>query len=204
MGFGDQILATATVKKAFARLNRPVCIGNGAQVEWSEVFHGNPKISRHPYPGVRWVREFEGFRPYIDYAKSEKGRFTWNMDYRAQPGELYLTHEEKARYKEFDGAIYIEPNVKTTITTNKDWGFERWQDLVSATIHVRYIQGAGRRLAGVGQAGTETFRAACALLSNCSLFVGTDGGLHHAAGALGIPAIVLWSGYAPSSVLGYP
>jgi ADP-heptose:LPS heptosyltransferase len=68
---------------------------------------------------------------------------------------------------------------------------------------VRFIQGPGRRLDGVEQAQTDSFRQACALLSKASLFIGTDGGLHHAAAALGKPAVVIWGGYTHPRNLGY-
>ena len=35
------------------------------------------------------------------------------------------------------------------------------------------------------------------------LFVGTDGGLHHAAAALGIPSVVIWTGFTSPRHLGY-
>ena len=50
---------------------------------------------------------------------------------------------------------------------------------------------------------TPTFRNALAILSKAKLFVGTDGGLHHAAAALGIPSVVIWTGFTSSRHLGY-
>ncbi len=50
---------------------------------------------------------------------------------------------------------------------------------------------------------TPTFRNALAILSKAKLFVGTDGGLHHAAAALGIPSVVIWTGFSSPRHLGY-
>jgi ADP-heptose:LPS heptosyltransferase len=50
---------------------------------------------------------------------------------------------------------------------------------------------------------TSSFRDACRLLSNADLFVGTDGGLHHAAAALGKRAVVVWGGLVSPKILGY-
>ena len=41
------------------------------------------------------------------------------------------------------------------------------------------------------------------MLKEAKLFVGTDGGLHHAAAALGIPSVVIWSGFTSPKHLGY-
>ncbi len=50
---------------------------------------------------------------------------------------------------------------------------------------------------------TKTFREALAILNKASVFVGTDGGLHHAAAALGIPSVVIWTGFSSPRHLGY-
>jgi ADP-heptose:LPS heptosyltransferase len=41
------------------------------------------------------------------------------------------------------------------------------------------------------------------LLSKARFLVTTDGGLHHAAAALGKPAIVVWGGLVSPKILGY-
>ena len=50
---------------------------------------------------------------------------------------------------------------------------------------------------------TATFRDALKVLSKAKLFVGTDGGLHHAAATLGIPSVVIWTGFTSPRHLGY-
>jgi ADP-heptose:LPS heptosyltransferase len=121
--------------------------------------------------------------------------------FHVEPGEIYLTDEEKAKYTESD-FIYIEPNTKGTFGGNKDWGFDRWQEVVK-DMPYRFIQGKGRKLDDVVQISTPTFRDACALLDRALFFVGTDGGLHHAAAALGKRAVVVWGGLVSPKILGY-
>ena len=118
-----------------------------------------------------------------------------------EPGEIYFAPSE-LRWTETD-FVYIEPNVKGSFGGNKDWGFDRWQKVVDSLPEIKWIQGAGGRLKRVDQIDTKSFRDACALLSRASLFVGTDGGLHHAAAALGIPAVVVWGGLIGPETLGY-
>ena len=50
---------------------------------------------------------------------------------------------------------------------------------------------------------TQNFREALLILSQAKMFIGTDGGLHHAAAALGIPAVVIWTGFSSPEHLGY-
>jgi hypothetical protein len=202
LGYGDQLLATGIARKA--RLFRPgkkICIGDGTQVEWGEVFENNPHISKEIVPGCVWVHSNKSFRPYVDNEKCTADKMAWRRDFKASPGELFLTAEEKAKWTQ-TGFVYIEPNIKGWLGPNKDWGFDRWQEVVNR-LPLRWVQGPGRKLEGVEQVQTASFRDACALLARADLFVGTDGGLHHAAAALGKKAVVVWGGFTHPRNLGY-
>ena len=196
MGWGDDILTTGIVKKARLRTNRPICVGDGQQVHWSAVYDGNPHISREIVPNCIWVKSAPGLRPYI--TKIHEWGYEYN-DWKAEPGELFLTDEE-CDWPE--GYIYIEPNIKAEISKNKDWGFARWQE-VARKAGRKLIQGPGPKLEGVEQVTPKSFRHACGLLARCSAFIGTDGGLHHAAAALGKKAVVVWTGFSSPKNLGY-
>lgn len=200
MGFGDDVIVSSIVKKAYAKHHKKICVGDGNKVVWEEVFNYNHKMSQEPYPGCIWVPNIMGRRPYIDYVRSKPGKIAFNYEYRVEPGEIFF-HPSELRHDQED-FIYIEPNVKGTFSGNKDWGFENWQEVVKR-LPYRFIQGKGRKLDGVEQVNTQSFRDAAALLGRSFLFAGTDGGLHHAAAALGKRAVVVWGGLAPPSVLGY-
>jgi ADP-heptose:LPS heptosyltransferase len=204
MGFGDALLATGIARKArLARPGKKICIGDGFRVEWvADVFDNNPHISQEIVPGCIWVHSHKGFRPYVDIEKSTLEKYVWKRDFKASPGELYLTDAEKAKWPQ-RRFIYIEPNIKGWLGPNKDWGFDKWQAVVNAMPDVDFVQGPGRALTGVVQVETESFRDACALLYKADLFVGTDGGLHHAAAALGKKAVVIWGGFTHPRNLGY-
>lgn len=202
MGYGDALLASGIAKKAREKHpDKPICIGTGSEIEWNEVFEGNPFLSRDVVPGAVWVHSYKSFRPYVDYAKTTSEKFAWKKDFKAAPGEIYL-REDELRWVQ-SGFVYIEPNIKGWLGPNKDWGFENWQEVVKRLPDVRFIQGPGRKLDGVEQVETTSFRDACALLSRSDLFVGTDGGLHHAAAAFGKKAVVVWGGYTHPRNLGY-
>ena len=47
------------------------------------------------------------------------------------------------------------------------------------------------------------FRKSCALLSNADLFIGIEGGMHHAAAALNKKAVVIFGGFIDPLVTGY-
>ena len=51
---------------------------------------------------------------------------------------------------------------------------------------------------------TGTFRRAAAVISAARACVLPEGGLHHAAAALGVPAVVVFGGFTPIELTGYP
>jgi len=194
-------------------------------VYWSEMFENNPYILQ---PGgqsdyLMCIPDFPGCRQYIDYEtctikqvldKNNKlhstiDAFSFEKEFKAPKGEIYFSDLEVAQAAALGSlpTIVVEPNVKGLLGSNKAWGFERWQSLInslSTDYHFAQFQYPGARLLdGVEYIQTATFRSALVYLSCASGFIGTDGGLHHAAAALSKKAIVLWSHYSSPVNLGY-
>lgn len=192
-------MVSAEVRRANEKTGKLVCVGDGHTLRLDAVFDNNPRIARQYYPGAPWVTSIKGNRPYIDYQKTTKQKMAWKK-WRVEPGELYLSEREKTKDA---GFVYIEPNIKGSFGNNKDWGFEKWQKVVDALPSIRWVQGPGRRLRGVEQRDTGSFRDACGLLHGADFFVGTDGALHHASAALGKRAVVVWGGLVGPEILGY-
>lgn len=91
---------------------------------------------------------------------------------------------------------------------NKDWPFERYQAVADALIKqgrkvLQFDYGLGPMLNGVVRVPTRQFRDALAVLSYAGLYIGPEGGLHHGAAAVGIPAVVIFGGWVPPAVTGY-
>lgn len=175
--------------------------------QWSEVFKNNPKILKDPAPGQKCVVDRAnggGRRPYHFGYNGELLKFEWNYKYKAEPGELFLSKEEKAIG--IPGCVIVEPNTKDAdLSRNKAWPWDRWQALVDS-IDLPWVQLGPletRTLKNVKRGVTKSFRDALGWVNKASLIVTTDGALHHAAAALGKPAVVLWGGLAPPQVLGY-
>jgi ADP-heptose:LPS heptosyltransferase len=124
-----------------------------------------------------------------------------------------FTPAELAFAEPYRGMVMIEPNVKAIGHTNKAWRWDRWrQTLERVLTEVQQTPlicsptpEAADRMSGGGAVGvvTPTFRHACAVLSVCKAFVGTEGGLMHAAAAVGTPAVVLFGGFISPEVTGY-
>lgn len=221
MGLGDQVLATGLAKGARARGKR-IALGDGKQLRWDhnseQVFRYNPNLV---FPGdtltandIEWISYHKGSRIY----NSQVGdRWVWNYAFHAEPGEFFFTDAELKVVQKMGlprGFVVIEPNTNKLVhraeyLRNKQWPFERYEALVEAIRRegrhvVQFVYGGNqRRLHGAALVQTPSYRSAAAILAQASLYVGSEGGLHHAVAAVGRPAVVMFGGWVPPSVLGY-
>lgn len=211
MGYGDEIMASGFARVAHAKNGLPVGIfdirGNlRAHAVWEN----------NPYIVTKWDRKSpitrinnaSGLRHYIR-TKTES-RWFWQEDCEPPPrGELFFSATElDFAPSANDAMVLLEPNNKPGASINKDWGFARWQKLCDL------IRGEGLRPVQIGPAGTRllsgaqllptgNFRIACATLAGIRSAVLPEGGLHHAAAALGVPAVVIYGGFISPRQTGY-
>ena len=202
MGLGDWLMASGDAKEANERTGKKVKLGNGVTMFLdNQVFANNPRMASNSDTDVVWVKNYQGHRPYLKGTKN--GHMLFNDDYKPRVGEIYFNQLEKKNIDKIDkDYIVVEPNVKRVYahTVNKAWhGWEElfkhdlpWLQLGDVTVK-KYTKWKE----------TNTFREALQVLSKAKLFVGTDGGLHHAAAALGIPSVVIWTGFTSPRHLGY-
>lgn len=222
MGWGDEIMAAGQARALQEIDPRKVAVTDDAgRVRWHPAWHGNPRIAtprEAEHEEAQRLPNGPGCRPYVDtkrmrreFARIFPGRpFTtkvsdvrlpWRFtDWRAEPGEIYVRKVSR-RGEE----VVVEPHLKSGASANKQWGWKRWQDLVSR-IDVAWVQlgpPGTRLLDGARHVPTATFLDACSVLSGARAAVLPEGGLHHAAAALGIPAVVIFGGRSSPANLGY-
>jgi ADP-heptose:LPS heptosyltransferase len=217
MGYGDDIMATAEAREARRRHpGRKILIGDGRREFFSPIYKNNPNIDRlrgvSKTDDVHWVRNHPGHRPYYDPERSTAERLVFT-DFAATPGDLCFSRFENWLASWRSGArrdfIVMEPLIKGSFSSgNKDWGFPKWQAVARELARKHRIVQFGPRgaqtLDGAARIPTSSYRGAAAILARSRLFIGTEGGLHHAAAALGIPAVVIFGGRVSPKNLGYP
>jgi hypothetical protein len=206
MGLGDHLLASGRARKLHQETGLPVLIvGRHNTRYWSDLWDGVPYIIRRP-AGRRYTTMIDGsgVRAYIAGKSAE--RWTWRP-FVPTPAQIVLTPTELAFAEPYRGMVMVEPNVKAIGHGNKAWLWDRWQRVVATLPEARFVQcipsGLQPTLHGVSWVVTPTFRHACAVLSVCKAFVGTEGGLMHAAAAVGTPAVILWSEFISPDITGY-
>jgi ADP-heptose:LPS heptosyltransferase len=123
-------------------------------------------------------------------------------------GEIVFTPGEEAYGQRYANRIILEPHIKGKASPNKQWSWIRWSKLAWM------MQNKGLRVSQVGPGNTQTlerselivcpdFRHAAAVLKYARAAVLPEGGLHHAAAAVGLPAVVLFGGFTPLECTGY-
>ena len=223
MGHGDQLLATGFARGAYER-GESIAFGDPVQqrIEWDhhspEIFRGNPNIAEpgtenHGAANLKWIHFCRGHRIY-NRDDNANQRWIWNYDFRPPRGELFFSPEERldaAQAVGKEGFVVVEPHaaLHKTVEPNKTWPEERFQHVAHQlrrdghdVVQFEY-SGIKVRLRHARLVPTKSFRRALALLERAALIVVSEGGLHHGAAAVNVPAVVLFGGFIPPQITGY-
>lgn len=216
MGYGDEIIGTG-LARGLRTQGKLAAFGDGRKIMWGpwceEMFAHNPNIAR---PGaeqaknLHWIDHYKGNRKYN---KLVNGKWVWNYNFKVKPGEFFFNEIENGiiARNSLGSFIVIEPNVPwhKQVAQNKDWGESKYQLLADRLIDAgcRLVQFAHkytkRRIRGAKIIETHKFREAIGTLSKAKLYIGPEGGMHHAAAAVDIRAVVIFGGFIPPQVIGY-
>lgn len=178
---------------------------------------------------VQWVYSYPHHRPYIDYAAMRAalgwrwhlkhlglgptrllGRYLFDLDYRPTPAPIVLKPEELALAADWSAKPFValEPYIKAGAPPSKQWPVERFAAVareLSVEIPVYQISAPDSpALEGVPQIRPRSFRESMAYLKAARLYIGPEGGLHHAAAAVGTRAVVVYGGFTSPLITGYP
>ena len=204
MGMGDELMAIGHARRMLRERGlrgRVEVLDKAGCRRMHPLWQHVPEIAKPGQHSVTSIVDSGGCRPYVDYERTTPERWAWNLEHRPAPGELYgVRPDTRAR-----GLILIEPSIKRSASPNKQWG--RWQELVDSEPSLPWAQigtHATQWLRGVRRIQAPTFEDACALLAACRFAILPEGGLHHAAAAMEVRAVVLFGPYMPPAVTGYP
>lgn len=208
MGWGDEIIVTGQARLLQSNPREKIVVQDRhGQHREHEMWRGNPRIATRSerLGDVKYLKNGPGHRPYI--AEKHTSHWKWK-EWECPVGEIYLTEQEQAFAAKFDPGIIIEPAIKQKASPNKDWGRARWERLVELLrplgLPISQIGSDGTQVvAGAKLIQTPSFRAGCAVLARARVAVLPEGGLHHAAAALGVKAVVIFGGYISPKQTGY-
>jgi len=229
MGWGDDLMWLGEAEKVHKE-NPDALIHAGTKkskmwkhVDWvidhdEETDRQKIFVDPKPNNGQRW---------YIHSFNSNKmGRYITYTIYEPKPAPYCVSDIEEfsaimaVSRKTTRPFVVLNPDSKnTTLADNKDWGFERWQqlcDLVRRKYDVIRIKPkSGYRdvsgkveynqpeLEGAINIETNDIREAFAIASQAKAIITTEGGMHHFAASQNIPAFVIFGGVIAPTVTGY-
>lgn len=217
-GLGDELMALCRAEEIHRQTCARVVIADAKKARrWSEVWENHPAIVQKDEPlpaNVRGLIDCPGHRAYIagwgTYGGKPRLIFdTWKI--REHAGTLHLSEAEAAYGRQVRAKlgryVVIQPSIRLDASPNKDWGWDRYQDLVFSMKDVTFVQvgPAGTKLLeGVTPVPTARFRDAWSILKESDAYVGPEGGLHIAAGLLRRPGVVLFGGFGSPKATGFP
>lgn len=227
MGYGDELIGSGFAKGLAAQGKR-MAFGDGTAIRWTQrahvIFKNNPNVAP---PGSErasdlvWKAHYQGNRCYN---RQVEGRWEWikQPENGITPGELFFDDIEirwsKVAVPGETGRrmVLMEPNVPAfkNVRGNKSWPGNRYDEVARAIANAGYfpVQITLPRPYGPGYESKfcqkvpnpTDIRHSFALLRRAKLYVGPEGGMHHAAAALGVPAVVIFGGFISPEVTGYP
>lgn len=211
MGLGDACLDSGLARVAQQKDPRKVRIMHQNKIPWSPVWDNNPRIARPDEKGdfqLVYGRSLKSNMRGYHTAKTAE-RWHYNLNFRPDVGELYFSEDELAFGLKHAGKIILEPHIKPGASPNKRWPWVSWNKVAWL------MQREGIRVTQLGPIGTSlldgaehivtpNFRMAAAVIGSADAGVFPEGGSHHAAAALGIPAVVIFGGFTPVELTGYP
>ncbi|NGY05989.1 glycosyltransferase family 9 protein [Solimonas terrae] len=137
------------------------------------------------------------------------GHYVFNLEHRAVPAPLVLGEREQALAAQWARKpfVVIEPHIKGNASPSKQWPFERYVQVARALRRHCEVYQVGAPdappLDDLPRLATRNFREVLPYLKAAQLYIGAEGGLHHASAAMGTRAVVIYGGYVPPSVTGY-
>lgn len=191
------------------------------ETHWQALFHNNPDVdaafptSNKPRNGSLRVGYDDPWPPPRQHVLRTVCQGLGIED-PALRTYYYPTSEERVKARSIRPSssrplLVVHPFSGFFAARSKQWDFRHWKrflELVPPEIETL-------RFGGVEEPATPTerpnhreivgmeIRLVAALLESADAFVGQDSGLAHLATALGVPCVVLFTGFVPPDVFGY-
>ena len=180
---------------------------------------------------VHFINYNDENRFYINYIKCNDDNLFWRNDFKPVPGKIYFSNKElkeaeniiknankfwtNSRQINHKGIIFFESystkqnhEFYSNKMKNKNWGEENWKDLINRLkdkyLIIQSTHNQATKIDGTFYSESEfDFRTACAVINNCDIYLGNEGGFSHAAAALNKKALVYFGGWISPKSTGY-
>ena len=220
---GDALFITAAAREI--RRRKP-SMKVHVRTHWPPLFANNPDIAsvqgiRDPFtpPEGSWPIVYEDPWPPVE-RKHVLEMICGNLGLQGPIDArtwYYPTEDERRLAAEMRGAngrplVVVHPFSGFFAARTKQWHFAHWKrflEMVPPEIGTLRFSNPDEPATPTERAqhrdilGAE-LRIVAAMLEHADAFVGQDSGLAHLATALGVPSVVIFTGYVPPEMFGYP
>ena len=226
MGLGGHLTWTAAAREIKNKTGKKCLPVNSGQIVSSDIFLNNPNFVTDYTSdcfvldlGIKETNYCISDTPQKAIHKKDKHMINTICDYYGIPDpelkcDLFFTQEEKAKINELTKElptqfITIEPHSKTSYSLNRQYPLDKWQliiDCLQQDIPIVQIGGPGSTVLDgvIDLTGKTSFREAAGIIGASLLFLSNEGGLAHAATAVGTKAAIILGGYTSSEMVTYP
>lgn len=203
MGLGDEIMALGVAERLYEQTGKPVRIECAlGTVRHHLIWEGNPAYSK---TASQAIVDGGGYRPYIESWKGRKANF--NLDYAARAGKIYIPESARASAPQLKPPYAIvAPFLKSGASPNKDWGAARWEQVIRnfpVPVYQLCPDAKTQAIPGAVAVQTPDLYSALVCIEGAAVVMAAEGGTHHMAASLGVPAVVVFGSFVPPQVTGY-
>lgn len=175
----------------------------------------NKNIRRFAAPsGTRTYMTLNGVNKKISLIEAHSANLKLNCNFSNLSPKLFFTplelKELEIKYKKLLEKPYalISPHSKVTYTPNKEWGFDKFQQVINKTPNYNWVQmgtSSEQLLDSVidYRGKTQTIRELAFLISKSEFVLSTEGVFNHLAAAFGVKSFVIFSGFTPIELAKY-
>jgi ADP-heptose:LPS heptosyltransferase len=158
---------------------------------------------------------------YEDYMRENKSllhlvevntlHFKIDLNFDQISNEIFLSENEinmfSKKFNLHEPYSVIQPNTKTSYTPNKEWGFEKYQKIVTKLQDINWVQ-VGLEgdliLNGVENVtGKTSLRELAFIIKNANFVIADEGLFNHMASSVGSISYVVYSGFHPIEISKY-
>ena len=149
----------------------------------------------------------------ISLIEAHSLHFKIKLDLKNAKPKIYFSEDEIKIYeKKFEflpkNFAIIQPIGKTTYTPNKEWGFDKFQNVVEKTKEINWVQSGLKDdllLKDVLdlRGETKSLRELAFLISKADFVLCLEGLLNHLAAAVNTKSFVVFSGFHPVEIAKY-
>lgn len=232
--YGDQLCMTAAVRlisekysyriivissfpeifKNNPRISKNIgIIGRGLYLSRILRFLTGSNLENFLFQNTKFTYEdyMRRFGDGIHLVQAHSMHFKINLDYSEIINEIYLSELEIKEYtKKFNlpkNYAIVNPNAKISYTPNKQWGINKYQEVIKQCQNIFWIQVGvlgDSSLEGVeNYIGLTSFRELAFLVKKADFVLADEGLLNHIASAFKTKSLVVHSGFSQIEISNY-